>query len=305
MKMKKGFSFIVLVITIAGMMTALVKVQGYSTFQGTVEDRDGNPLSYATIVLADCYSYILGWDTTDSEGDYSFSVTLNGNSPYKLSATKTGFITGVKENIYSEGTYDFVLGEKIAVFFYADDAANLDIIDEYMDILEDEHFTKFFEFRQSVDVESDCQTVADYEIEEDTIFVYIWAHGIYDDEEEYSSLSYFKSLQNSPVYSFEFKGYMDDWDAERKCLLVESCYSGTWAKDFAESPYLAMSSSDETHESKFMAPWEGKFSHYFFEHVEDGYTAVQSFYYAENYCDAPYNQYPVIRDYSSYVWFNY
>lgn len=301
MKMKKGFGFIVLVIIIAGMMTAFVTVQGYSTFQGTVEDGRGNPLSGATVILADCYSYILDWDTTDSEGDYSFSVTLNGNSPYKLSATKAGFITEVKENIYSGGTYDFVLGEKIAVFFYAYDACNDNTYNSYKEILEDEHFTKFFKFANSDDVESDCETVDDYESDVDTIFVYVMGHGEYDGE----SYTYFKSVEQSKVYSSDFKDYLDLWDAERICLLVESCYSGSWAYHFAYSPYLAISTTDTSHEAEFRPGYpnqEGLFSYHFFDWVDAGYTAVESYNHAKGECEE--EQDPQIRDYSTYVWFD-
>ncbi len=97
---------------------------------------------------------------------------------------------------------------------------------------------------------------------------------------------------------------MDSWEAQRKCILVESCHSGDWADDFAASPYLAMSTSDETHNSYALStlPGEGKFSHYFFYAVQNGYNAVNAFNYASGYVTRPV-QNPKIRDYSTYVWF--
>ncbi|NHK31297.1 MAG: hypothetical protein FK730_08090 [Asgard group archaeon] len=304
-KMKKGFSFIVLVITIAGMMTAFVTVQGYSTFNGYVKNNEGNPISGVTVILADCYYYILGVDTTDSQGYYSFSVTLNGNSPYYLTATPSSRYDSDLKIVYSGGTNNFELegnGEKIAVFFYATDAGNTTKVNnDYKDILELEGYTTFFDFPNSDDVESDCQEVDDYELDVDTVFVYIWGHGLYDGD----SYTYFKHTQQSKVYADDFRDYVDEWDAERICILVESCYSGNWADDFAATPYLAMSSADETHEAYYYGVYEGKFSYYFFNWVLEGHTAVQSFWEAEDYCDdSPYIQNPKIQDYSTYVWFN-
>ncbi|MBK5115178.1 MAG: hypothetical protein JJE41_16245, partial [Candidatus Heimdallarchaeota archaeon] len=89
-------------------------------------------------------------------------------------------------------------------------------------------------------------------------------------------------------------------------ILVESCESGEWADDFAETPYLAMSTSDEEHSSYYYdddpSTGEGDFSHWFFEHVDDGYNAVESYYYA---CEQiSQEQCPKKQDYSSYVWFS-
>ncbi|MFX0094431.1 MAG: hypothetical protein ACFFBD_22025, partial [Candidatus Hodarchaeota archaeon] len=94
----------------------------------------------------------------------------------------------------------------------------------------------------------------------------------------------------------------DNWEAPRKCIFTESCHSGDWADDFRASPYLAMSTSDETHLSYAVGtlPNEGKMSKYFFERVDAGYNAVDSWYFARNYVTT---QYPKIADYSTYVWF--
>ncbi len=65
-KLKKGISLIVLVIALAGMMTAFVTVHGATTFQGYVKDISNNPISGAVLVLADCYFNILASSTTNS-----------------------------------------------------------------------------------------------------------------------------------------------------------------------------------------------------------------------------------------------
>ena len=177
-------------------------------------------------------------------------------------------------------------------------------IDDYRDILEDEGYTRIYEFKDTSDVQARCQTVDNYERAADTIFVYIIGHGSYS----YfwgCSRTYFRTTGWS-TKSSTFKGYMDSWEAERKCILVESCESYGWAWDFDESPYLAMSTSDKTHSSytydDHSTPYEGDFSHYFFEHIADGYNAVESFDYA---CGEIANtQNPQKSNNSNYVWFN-
>jgi len=210
------------------------------------------------------------------------------------------------ETVYGEGTNNFDLvgiGEKIGVFFWASDAGVQSAIDDYIDILETENYDTFYEFKDSSNVATDCQTVDTYEIDQDTIFVYIIGHGSNTGSHSYT---YFKEDSGSQVYSNTFRGYMDDWEANRKCILVESCKSGDWADDFAASPYLAMSTSDETHNSYtyggYPVPYEGDFSYNFFYAISEGDTAVEAFDYA---CDEiTHTQNPKKQDYSSYVWFN-
>ncbi|MBN1330266.1 MAG: hypothetical protein JXA54_12400 [Candidatus Heimdallarchaeota archaeon] len=189
-------------------------------------------------------------------------------------------------------------GEKIAVFFWASDAGTATVINKYITYLQREGYTKFFNFKDSTNVASACQSVDDYETSEDTIFVYIIGHGNNDGSHSYTCFRPSASV----VYSNTFRGYMNNWEAGRKAIFVESCHSGDWADDFRASPYLAMSTSDETHVSYAYStlPGEGKMSYYFFQRVYAGYNAVDSYNYARQYCT---NQYPKIADYSTYVWF--
>lgn len=83
-KLKKVRSFFVIVLTIIGITTPFVAVRGLTSFQGTVETPDEDPISDVVVVLYDSLLNILGADTTDSNGDYSFSATLSGYSPYYL-----------------------------------------------------------------------------------------------------------------------------------------------------------------------------------------------------------------------------
>ena len=289
-------------------MTTFIRVEGSSTFDGTVEDCSDNPISGASVVLSDCYFYLLGADTTDSSGDYSIEATLNGNSPYYLTVIKTRFNSGFK-GVSGEGTNDFELvgiGEKIAVIFWASDATNSSVIANYKYILGMEGYnTEDFVFEDCENVIGECNAIDDYEIDADTIFVYIIGHGTNGGGHSYTT---FRPLGSNFSSNYFCEYQMDIWEANRKCILVESCYSGDWADDFAKSPYLAMSTADENNIAHCFGdpepdpPAEGDFSHYFFVRIAAGDTAVEAFNFA---CGAIANeQNPKKSDNSDYDWFD-
>ncbi len=276
-----------------------------------------SPSNGATVTTADV---AVSWSGSDADSgiDY-YEVRIDSGSWINKGTGTSHTFTGLSDGSHTAevravdkasnsntDTVTFTVdttapaGEKIAVFFWATDAGTQTVTNKYIDYLQDEGYTKFFDFKDSTNVQSDCQSIDDYEDSDDTIFVYIIGHGNNNGAHSYTAFQ----PSGSYVYSNTFRGYMDTWEATRKCILVESCHSGDWADDFAASPYLAMSTSDETHNSYAYAtlPGEGKFSYYFFQHVHNGYNAVDSFYYAKGYVSSPV-QNPKIRDYSSYVWF--
>ncbi|NHJ48456.1 MAG: hypothetical protein FK733_11790 [Asgard group archaeon] len=258
-------------------------------------------------------------DYTSSNNEYSVNYNTNGLNDGSHTLKAIAFDNDGNYNLKTRSIIK-VTPEKIAVFFYDSTLIDDEIL-RYNSILQDEGFTKFYNYKDCTDVQGACQTIDSYESAEDTIFVYIIGHGNNDGSHSYTA---FDRLSQEIVYSNDFKGYMDNWEAGRKCILVESCHAGDWADDFNEGPYLAMASSDETHTSWQYSPFStyksGVFTHYFFEHVEDGYSAVSSYYYAKNYVmeeellHSFYNpffdewvycqpQYPKIRDNSAYTWF--
>ncbi|MFX0062774.1 MAG: C13 family peptidase [Candidatus Hermodarchaeota archaeon] len=192
-------------------------------------------------------------------------------------------------------------GEKIAVFFSASDAYTPAsyFTGTLTNILRDEGYTKFFYFRDSTSPQSNMATVDAYEGSEDTVFIYILGHGNNNGQHSYTAFRPGGSI----VYSNQFRSWYDALEAERKCLFVESCHSGDWADDFRASPYLAMSTSDETHLSyvgTYGGVQVGHGTYRFFYAVDNGYTGVNAWNYMRNYIAS---QYPKIADYSSYTWF--
>jgi hypothetical protein len=243
------------------------------------------------------YSWTFNTDTL-TDGTYTISVTaydVAGNSAVdSITLTTDNGNTGGGE------------GEKIFVCFWASDAGTQNEIDKYWSYLQLEGYTKLFNFKDTANFEADFATVEAYEDPEDTIFFYLFGHGNNNGEDSLTAFA----PGTSVVYSSELRVMFDTLDAERIGYLIESCHSGGFPLDFQAEPYLAMSTSDEDHNSYALGalPGEGKFSYYFFEHVYDGYTAVESFYYAENIVisearNSRFAQYPIIVDYSTYVWF--
>ena len=139
-----------------------------------------------------------------------------------------------------------------------------------------------------------------YETAEDTVFLYLFGHGNDNGVDSYTAFRPGGSI----VYSSQFRTMMDPLETSRKGFLIESCHSGGFPEDFHSTPYLAMSTSDTEHDSYAVGalPNEGKFSVAFWDHVAAGYNAVDSFYYASGFVTDP-AQYPLIADYSSYVFF--
>jgi hypothetical protein len=305
-KRNKGISFVLIVLILAGITTAFVTVHGATIFDGTIDNSTDDPVVGASVILTDSLFNILGSDTTDGNGEYSISATLNGYSPYLISVVKTRYDNGY-ETVYSGGTYNIQLEwacHKVGVFFWASDAGVNTAINDYKGVLtDDEDYDKIFEWKDCTNVASKCQEVDNYERENDVIFVYIMGHGYNDGSHSYTDFAY--GDNTTVVGSHTFKGYMDDWEASKKCILVESCKSGDWADDFDDTGYLAMSTADETHLAYTIdpAPDEGEFSFHFFYAVEvRGYNAEDAFDYA---CDEiTETQNPKMEDNSAYDFFD-
>jgi hypothetical protein len=222
---------------------------------------------------------------------YIMVRSYSGSGPYILTVTLT----------YGGGGGDGV--EKIAVFFWASDAGTQAVINEYKGYLQDEGFTKFFEFKDTSNFYSDFSQVAAYEDADDIIFFYLFGHGNNNGAHSYTAFAPSSSI----VYSNTFRSYCDQLDSTKVGMLISSCDSGDWADDMAGGGYLAMSSSDETHYSWAVStlPGEEVFANYFWNYVHNGYSAVDAFYAAKALMptSGTYVQNPKIVDQCSYDFF--
>jgi hypothetical protein len=195
-------------------------------------------------------------------------------------------------------------GEKIAVFFWASDAGTSSVINEYKGYLQDEGFTKFFEFKDTTNFANDFATVAAYEDASDTVFFYLFGHG---NNDGYHSYTAFRTGGYSIVYSNTFRSYCDGLDSSQVGMLISSCHSGDFADDMIGGGYLAMASSDETHNSWAVGalPGEEVFANYFWNYVDNGYSAVDAFWAARALMPTygTYVQNPKICDQCTYDFF--
>lgn len=194
--------------------------------------------------------------------------------------------------------------EKIGVFFWASDAGTQTVINEYKTVLQNEGYTKFFEFRDTTNFYSDFQQVASYEDSDDIVFFYLFGHGNNDGSH---SLTAFRTGGYSVVYSNTFRSYCDTLDSSKVGLVISSCYSGDWADDMLGGGYFAASSSDESHSSWSVGalPGEERFANYFFNAVSSGYSAYNAYLYAKGQLPTTgtYVQNPKVCNQCSYSFF--
>ena len=167
--------------------------------------------------------------------------------------------------------------EKIGVILWNSDVFTQSMANEYKSILSSKGYTKFFCI-EDPDPVSVFIAIDNYEIIIDTIFFYFHGHGRYDYNEE---LSYWNYRDDEEISSEDLRDLMDNLEAERRGFIMEACYAGKFVDHFMDEPYLAMSTSDEWHESwAYGTPGEGVFSDYFWDAVANGDCAFDAFYYA-------------------------
>ncbi|MHA1771272.1 MAG: pre-peptidase C-terminal domain-containing protein [Candidatus Thorarchaeota archaeon] len=221
---------------------------------------------------------------------YIMVRSYSGSGSYSLTVTIS----------YNGGGGD---AEKIAVFFWASDAGTQQVINEYKSVLQNEGYTKFFEFKDTTNFRNDFNQVAAYEDANDIVFFYLFGHGSNDG---YHSSTAF-APQSSVVRSDEFRSMLDTLDSTKVGLVISSCHSGDWADDMRGGHYLAISSSDETHNSWAVTtiPGEERFANYFWNYVSQGYDAATA--YQKAAADLPqtgsYVQFPKICNECTYNFF--
>lgn len=193
-------------------------------------------------------------------------------------------------------------GDRIGVFFWASDCPTQAVINEYKAVLQNEGYTKFFDFKDTTNFADDFDEVADYEDADDTIFFFLAGHG----SEDYSRID-LRNVGDTHVYSHIFRNYCDTLDSTKVGLLVSSCYSGDFADDMEGGGYLAITSSDVTHMTFYVdhiMPGEGVFSNHFFYYVSNGFNAVTAYNAACNQMPTTHHiQNPQICDESSHTFF--
>ncbi len=316
------FSFFVIFIILASVNSISAAPGGSKYYvNGYVKAVGGAPISGAKVKLYLDGSYI-NTVYTNYQGYFSGSTYTTGRPRlWKAVVTKDGYVTETKfgrvlfEDPTSMGTIYLMpltpSEERISVFFWASDVPTQAVIDEYKAVLQNEGYTKFFDFKDSTNFAADFATVAAYEDAEDIIFFYIAGHGAVDDGHSYTDIRGLSG--DTMVYSDVFRTYCDSLDSTKVGLLVESCHSGYWPVDMEGGDYLAISSCDHNEVSYAMGtfPCESYFSDSFFDYVSYGYSAVPAYDIAKalvldftiNAPDGPQNA--QICDESSHTFFDW
>ncbi|MFX1237516.1 MAG: Ig-like domain-containing protein [Promethearchaeota archaeon] len=184
------------------------------------------------------------WDTTRyKEGKHEIKVVARDSSDNSNSQVNS-YATSM------DVTVDNV-AEKIAAFFYASNVFNYILEDItftillYANILKLEGYTIFYNFLDG-DYGDNIQIVDDYEGSSDTVFFYLWGHGEYCTTYKKPD-SIIELKPGNDVRSSKFREEWDNLDASKKCIIVESCFSGGWVEDFNDDQQLVMSASDTLH----------------------------------------------------------
>ncbi|TFH08702.1 MAG: carboxypeptidase regulatory-like domain-containing protein [Candidatus Thorarchaeota archaeon] len=282
-------------------------------------DQTSNPVAGVEVMIygsadgvEDPYTYV-GSTTTDSNGYFSktvysairfhaMKVILSKDNYYERQQIVTGFDT------YYYGFLDIHAYQKIGVFFYVNPGYQVTEeqidgqIDAYQDILEDEGFTKFFEFQDTDDFVGDFAGVNNYEREHDVVFLYTFSHG---DDSGWLKLG----GQTYPAYKVQVLQVitcLESLDSNKVGWVVTACFAGN-AYDEASSHsseiFLITSSNDEV--SQFYCPGSGyteqpyrcAFAYPFFASIASGKNAIDAYWDAEDETAAGYydhRQFPLI-----------
>ena len=309
------FSFIVMFIILTSVNSVNAAPGGSKYYvNGFVKTEGGAPISGATVVL-----YLDGVEKgtayTNYQGYFSGSAYTSGfPRTWKAVVTKDGYYPATKyarvlpEVPTSIGTINLMpttpSEEKIGVFFWATDVEiTQTVINEYKAVLQNEGYTKFFDFKDTTNFAADFAEVEDYEDADDTIFFFLTGHGFHDGDHSRTDLQ--GVTGDTIVYSHHFRTYCDGLDSTKVGLVVSSCHSGDWADDMEGGGYLAISSCD-TGELSYFDNGEEVFADLFFDYVSYGYSAVQAFNIASALVQAmstPESQTPQICDESSHTFF--
>lgn len=264
---------------------------------------------YKTGYTAKVDSLLEDWAANRGYSENWISFMLEG---YGIDAFEQD-LAYIRDSQYSGSSCDPKLSfsytidnKNIGVFIYANALIPTSIIDDYQDIMESIGYTHFLTFCNEDNISDMMETIDNFESSPDTLFIYIAAHGEYNDEDDVSEVDIDNYPYTDPFTSEDLSNYLDNFEAQHKAVLVDSCNSGKFPDHLNRSPYLAMSSA---HESAWMYSYLGwnwatepAFSHHFWEAVNNGSNAIEAYYLAEEVVNddslfyIPFPQCPQITD---------
>ncbi len=283
---------------------------GSVDFTGRVTIKtSGDAINGVTVkLLEDCV--VKQTDTTDVNGNYSFTWTIERYKIYTMEIEKTGY-RDQGTGVFFQGpdkNKDFVIDGRVALFMWASDVANQTVMEELGDYLVDEEgFSDVLYEEDQIDWEDAIDNVDELESYDSQVFIYITGHGpaaTYQGQNDYLSLVAHCGASLEDTYNItseELADKLQVLESDNIFLLVESCYSAGF---YTEYEYQEHSSDDVfAISAAFTTPairwygedgenynpsdengsaWGGAFTHFFFEGLALDKTDSQSFTYAYN-----------------------
>ncbi|MFX1344150.1 MAG: hypothetical protein ACFFBC_00095 [Promethearchaeota archaeon] len=209
-------------------------------------------------------------DPVSITGDFVIPFPFTRHHTIKVGGTIDGTEVETPTTAFS---FDF--GEKIAILFWLDEV-NGTHIEDYIEILENEGFTKFYcdmnlelgEFYSIFD------QVDAYEDENDIIFLYLHGHGARSGDDTI--------IQLHPEITWKYRATefmieMAQLESKRKMVLAHCCHAGGFVNYFDFEPYTVISSCKINELSRHYPSGEGYFNRPFFDAIENGANAYQAF----------------------------
>ena len=199
--MKKSIKIILPILIISLLLPILVNdVQqasarpyyGSVDFSGTVTLKTSeDEISGVTVKLFED-GEVKRTDTTDSNGDYSFTWTVVELRIYTIRIEKAGYRDQFKLPLIrsSECVVNFEIDGRVAMFLWAPDVANQSIMSELGNqLIYDESFTDILYYENQTNWQAAIDAVDALETSDSLVFIYIIGHG----ENEYEGTNDYNS----------------------------------------------------------------------------------------------------------------
>jgi hypothetical protein len=295
---------------LSDVQTVSAAYYGSVDFTGRVTvDSSGNAISGVTVKLLED-GVVKRSNTTDSNGNYSFTWTIVRYKLYTMEIDAPGYIDQ-STGLFFPGpdkNQDFEIDGRVALFLWAPDVANQTVMEELGDQLVDEQgFSDILYRENATDWEDAIDDVDELETSESLVFIYIIAHGpasTYNGQNDYTSYVAHNGgslVDTNNITSDDLADKLQDLESNNIFLMVEACntagfYTEYEYQEHSNDDVFAMTAAFYTQAIRWYgdngtnfnpddedgSAWGGAFTHFYFEGLDLDKTDSQSFTYAYN-----------------------
>ncbi|MCE7742019.1 MAG: hypothetical protein GOP50_06135 [Candidatus Heimdallarchaeota archaeon] len=245
-------------------------------------------------------------DTTDSNGNYSFTWTIVRFKLYTMKIEKSGYRDQSTWATFPSSTHnkDFEIDGRVALFMWASDATNETVMEEYGDYLVDYEGFSDILYREDQEIwEDSIDDVDDLETSDSLVFLYVIAHGDTTGGSDWANGGDSMVCQNTEdnmddaILSSEFCDKIECLESENIIVIIESCDSGDFVFEYkkpsrASEDIFIIATTYYEHPDDYLAVmwfgdnytyWDandpplynsygGAFSYYFFDNLANDYS---------------------------------